>query len=145
MFFAEAIKGEYPLYIVHHLNFITTMSVKNQCRNQTYDPRVISVWRFFQMFCLYLIPLKEIILFFYSWGILFIVGISLISSVTPYFCDILQCIKKKKNMYNLLIFLSTDNKTTQNLEQKLVFAKEKHHQFLLCFQWYIMFISFSSC
>lgn len=42
--------------------------------------------------------------------------------------------EKKKIMYNLLIFLSTDNKTTQNLEQKLVFAKEKHHQFLLCFQ-----------
>lgn len=34
MSFTETIKGEFPLYIFNHLKFITTTSVKNQCRTQ---------------------------------------------------------------------------------------------------------------
>lgn len=92
MSFTETIKGEFPLYIFKQFKFITTASVKNQCRTQNLQSLSNFSLKILPNFLFPSHPFKRqssILLFFRDS--LFLGGVSLIFSFTPYFCDILQC------------------------------------------------------
>lgn len=111
MSFTETIKGEFPLYIFKQFKFITTASVKNQCRTQNLQSLRNFSLKILPNFLFPSHPVKResSILLFFRDSLFWVEFLSFL--LLHHIFVIFYNAKPPKISYRSLIFLSIDNKT----------------------------------